>query len=750
MTNMEAAMKAAKAVKAEKAAHAAKVREAAKDRRLAEKAARLKAEGRDIHSWFVAGIESRLDKALPVRDGRVVVKTERQVMEMLPHAMKREGKSYSVTGLFMDGNCKVTPITETVTANTETPVLEEKGLVSPAVVRVGKMHRKVERYTYAFINLHVSDEKGVKLLDRSGCRIYRLIERENGKVVREEFFANAVAKGKILNLVTGETKDGGFLFAEDGSLKQGGDRWHCYLYSPAAGTSSPGQEKMGAITLACQNLEGWDAWEHHNFMMHGAPEQLLRYYGDREVSMKELAQLATRMAQSKPVVKEFQAFKSLCILIDKVKDASGNEYEDGLMRIAAEYVAEALTDNDYVVMPWAVDGMTIQCRPNCVSKGLAHVMPRQFIVEWLEEHKVAVRILAQDEIDESTQDAFNEAVIGKKGRYALTDEEKAKGFRHAAILVVPSRNGMTDEELIQSVELLEDLNVCKTTFNVSWPLSGMNVLSWCHCEDDLEDEANTSSQLLQSAMVADPVATLEWYTRKAGCELADILDDCLNGGAKSVAPSELEGDLSLVAQKINPEFVRSVWLPYYQDILNKRIKGWTGRTERIKSPIDGIYVKIIPDVAHEAGVDLLKYDSKTGVCEIFAPALEEDGSEYAVGVKYPKMGYDEFGKFRNVSRQDLLDRTVKLLTDSKITRQQCLRIQHMIQAFKTGSVMVPAIESLKNMLAGMDFDGDALILYTDEELVEIMWKIKPVAVVIMDDDELLEALAAENKEVPVA
>jgi len=674
---------------------------------------------------------------------KVVVKNERQLLEMLPHAMKREGKSYFVSGLFLDEESHGVVITEMITANTETPVLEKKGVIGEAVVRVGGGVRKAERYSYAFLNVHVKNAKGVSLLNHGGCNIYRLVEKENGKVVREEFFTDSTKPGCLYNLISGKVIDGSFLLDENG-VKQG-KGWHCYLYTPVAGTSSPGQEKQGAITLACQNLKGFDAWEHHNQMMHGAPNQLIKYYGDKEVTMKELAQLATRMAQSKPVVKEFMPLNGVCILLGKVKDGKGNEYEDGLMRISSEYVAEALTDEDYLVLPEAVDGMTVQCRPNCVSKGLAHIMPQRFIREWLEEHKVAVRILAQNEIEDGIQDAFNNAVIGKTGHYMLTDEEKAAGFKYAAILVVPSREGLTDEELLEKAELLEDLNACKTTFDISIPLSGMNVLSFCHGAEVLEDEANTSSQLLQTAMMADPVATLEWYTKKAGCELSDILQDCLEGEAKMVTPGEMEGDLSLVAQKINPRFVREVWLPYFQDILNKRIKGWAGRTERVKTPLDGIYVKIIPDVAHECGVDLLNYDAETGLCEIFAPAMETDGSEYAVGVKYPKMGHDEFGKFRNVSRAKMLERIQKLLSNGKITQQQAERLSHMVKAFKSGSVMVPAIESLKNMLAGMDFDGDALILYTDEELVKIMWQIKPVAVVIMDDDDLLKALADEKK-----
>jgi hypothetical protein len=42
------------------------------------------------------------------------------------------------------------------------------------------------------------------------------------------------------------------------------------------------------------------------------------------------------------------------------------------------------------------------------------------------------------------------------------------------------------------------------------------------------------------------------------------------------------------------------------------------------------------------------------------------------------------------------------------------------------------------MLAGMDFDGDALVVYCDGEFVDIIWLVKPVATTIMTDDEFNE------------
>ena len=48
--------------------------------------------------------------------------------------------------------------------------------------------------------------------------------------------------------------------------------------------------------------------------------------------------------------------------------------------------------------------------------------------------------------------------------------------------------------------------------------------------------------------------------------------------------------------------------------------------------------------------------------------------------------------------------------------------------------MIPAIETLKNMLAGLDFDGDAVSLFFDKDIVDIMWKLTPKAVIIDEDD----------------
>jgi len=669
--------------------------------------------------------------------GKVLVETDQDFQEFLHRAMKREARSYYVTGLFFDGEGKATPITEMVTANPEVLELEKHQLIAPATVRVGEdSYGEIDRYSYAFLNLHATDLASVKLVENGACTVCRVIEKVNGVTVEERFYIR-LDKDHFHDLLTGEEVD-----RKEVVSRRCADAEYVMLrYDAVASTSSPGQEKQGAITLSCQNIPGWDAWEHHNLMMHGAPKQLLKYYDGKEIAMKQLAQLATRMAQSKPIVKEFAPMSGFCVVLAKIKDDKGNEYEDGYMRLAAEYLADILSDDDYAVMPWAVDGQTCQCRPFVVDKGLGMASPRKHSRQWLEEHHVAVRVVARDELTEEVQDAFNEAVIDKEGFLMLTDDEKAAGYKMAAVLFVESKEGLTNEELLGKLDVLVDLNVCKTTFDLSMPMSGLNVLSFCHGKTDLEDEANTSNQLLQTALVANPYATIDWYVRKSGAEFEDIMFDCLCGKAKHVSPGELEGDLSLVAQKVNPEFVREVWVPYFQDILRKRLHGWTGRNERVCAPIDGIYTKIVPDFGHECGIDLLHYDPVTGECEILAPMLLNRKIRRAIGVKYPKMGHDEYGKFVAVTVEELIERILKFFNEGTITETQRDRLIHQVKAFKTGSVMVPAVEALKNMLAGMDFDGDALILYTDEELVDIVWdEIMPLAVIIMSDEEYREEM----------
>ena len=46
--------------------------------------------------------------------------------------------------------------------------------------------------------------------------------------------------------------------------------------------------------------------------------------------------------------------------------------------------------------------------------------------------------------------------------------------------------------------------------------------------------------------------------------------------------------------------------------------------------------------------------------------------------------------------------------------------------------MIPAYDAVMHMLAGLDYDGDAMILYLEKWIVDVLKDTKPLAVYIED------------------
>jgi hypothetical protein len=149
-------------------------------------------------------------------------------------------------------------------------------------------------------------------------------------------------------------------------------------------------------------------------------------------------------------------------------------------------------------------------------------------------------------------------------------------------------------------------------------------------------------------------------------------------------------------------------------------------------------------LAHFFGINLLHYDVEAGTCEVLAPQLTKNGKERAIAIKYPKMAVDEFAKIIPVAPEELVERARYHLQQENITEEQFDVLQHLFYMLHDGIIMVPAIEGLKNMLAGMDFDGDALVAYCDDTLVDIIWAINPVATTIMDDKDFASYRVANS------
>lgn len=76
----------------------------------------------------------------------------------------------------------------------------------------------------------------------------------------------------------------------------------------------------------------------------------------------------------------------------------------------------------------------------------------------------------------------------------------------------------------------------------------------------------------------------------------------------------------------------------------------------------------------------------------------------------------------------------RVMADINLSDIQKREISRHVRNLSGGVIMIPAIKTIKNMLSGLDVDGDAMQLFFDEELIDIIWTIEPKAVIIDEND----------------
>lgn len=651
---------------------------------------------------------------------RVVISNQQDFQAVTHRLTSKAGKMFSVMSLnYNQSTGWFSPMAVKVPVSLETAELE--GTVRAENAHINSITMMpIERFSRAYINVCCGDNPDLLDLLLMDGRIYCVLKiGNNGKNVKESFFVQSEKEGIALNITNG--KECPFTAFEREDI-------HVHVYG-LLGVSSPGQQKQGEISLYCENLDGFDAVDHLDKMTHGMYKLIAKHYAGQHDKLKTLAQISTRISQFKAGMVRTKPIQGIAISMFKAQDTLGNEWMDGLQLFSAEGVARAFSDEQFTVLPSAVDGAAAQARPLIVNKGLGLCMPTQCILTILRALGCEFEFLAQDELTDEQFENYQKAVLEKSGDY--------KGKTVVILPTFKKEDGsvMSDEEKLMHIDAWVDLNVHKTVCDIRRPFTGFNVMGFDHGKKTVEEEANTSNQLLASALYANTPRTLEYMLNCTKKEADSIMANAVRMDGRRLTAKDLLGDLAMASQTAYPEFAVKHWAPYFQDNLNKALEGFGSRLEKLSVSTDGIYLKIIPDLSHFFGINLLQYDAEEGVCEVLAPQLSKEGKRRAIAIKYPKMATDEFAKIIPVAPEDLVERARYHLEIGEITEEQFDVLQHVLYMLHDGIIMVPAIEGLKNMLAGMDFDGDALVAYCDETLVDIIWAIKPVATTIMEDKD---------------
>lgn len=502
-------------------------------------------------------------------------------------------------------------------------------------------------------------------------------------------------------------------------------------------SATAGQKKQYTLSFFCDNLEGFNPRQVHYLMTYGLSE--LAATGS-EKSQKDMASGSNRLSQ-------FEAPNTPGIELDTFgvfMGKFGHDYRDGFGFVTDKFVAKlftSLSGGKYRVLPKAVRGMLLQCRPY-LCKLMAETVRTSYLNHFLERNGLGKasgnrvyinrdamkRAAAGENVEEyrKVQDAFNRAC----------DKDKTSPF-WGKLVIVHGDNSHRD-----SIEFMTDINGLKATFDVRLS-STLNILSMSHDTHDVEDGATISQQLLISLLIVNFRKTVKFVLGSFIRYVKGKMERLDSAEAGHVHADELDDpQYGQLLVKMVPHIATKWYFPLLKTVVDATIEGLVHRAARQSIPTKGCYCKIVTDPAADFGAQILKYnvDGK-GLAEVLLPAAERNHISKGIGVKYPKQHFREYLKFRVLTIEEYVARVREC--DDLTAFEKALLIDK-VSHLSAGGIVTPAYELLKNMLAGMDFDGDALIAYLDSDLYDIVADQEPLAVVMDDDDPAAQEVEEEE------
>lgn len=635
-----------------------------------------------------------------------------QVELMRSFILHKMGDIFYISNLTFTDKGKVLVSLLSVTPNRQYPYLNIQHDVT--VLTTEGWARPVTAYCEDLLNVEI---EGPASLGNLNFEIYKV---DNGIDTK---FVMQAENGLYRDIITGESYPEFSVNGEPG-IKDKESRKimpNVIVYNDqgqGGQTCTNGQLKRGNITLVANNLNRFSVNDVWNTVTYGAADIMC----DGSVATpKDIAQANARLSAFKAPSSPIADIKTFAVFMGKLTfqmKKNGDEYNDGFGYLSSEFLDEALSSlepDKYFFTPWACDGLTVQKR-SWLNKIMAEVVRRSYVNEMISHLGIQTVILKRGEISTEDCKEFILAVKskGKKGKFA------------GKIVVI-----CDDTKDAWKIDLFTDLNGLKAPFDPN-KSSSIEILDMSHEEHDIDHGSRTSTQLLQSLMIADPEGTMAFVDR-LGQEYISAKEEALTAD-KGIAPSwmDFQGtcDYQQLLGRIAPKFAHKYYAPLWHTLVDAALKGYVKACRRLNLPTKGSYAKIIIDSAADFGERILSINS-SGEVEVIAPVAEKHNIERVVGVKYPKQGSFEYLKGRVISTEEYENR---VMANDKLSDVQKNEIIRHVNNLSGGVIMIPAIKTIKNMLAGLDVDGDAMQLFFDEELVDIVWTIEPKAVIIDETD----------------
>lgn len=294
-----------------------------------------------------------------------------------------------------------------------------------------------------------------------------------------------------------------------------------------------------------------------------------------------------------------------------------------------------------------------------------------------------------------------------------------------------------------------DMNAVKAEFDLRMETT-YNLMDANHSCKDWKHGASLSTQIMDSLLVFDATAAFDIFVKAVADMMKGKLDGLRNPVAKAPKSKQLDGSVSWsqVVQQVTPWVSSVFYMPFLKAQIKSIFTGMTRRVSRLNATVPGFYCKIEPDWGADYSVELL-HTYEDGSVDAYLPDMvninpdaeghfhlnirkEFRDMPYVTGFKFPKEAVREYLKLRPVSGKELWNRVEELYEAGKITLDQRRALKIDIGRTRGGIIYVPAREDIKSQEAGMDYDGDGLIVLLHKKVCKVFSLFRPIAHVIYE------------------
>lgn len=512
--------------------------------------------------------------------------------------------------------------------------------------------------------------------------------------------------GTMRDLVTNEAADKDVVM-KDGKFRRG-VRWYI------APDYSPSQQRK-TQTLMIDSTEGYEKVAR---MISMATNGGYDEYAGKVMPYAKMVKAVARMGQWLAPSKDLGEVSDFILCNYEWVDANGDILWDGMSKTRAGFYAEGLSRATGVrVKPAAVVGEMLQIRPWTIKAST--LVEDDDAFKLFIKRSMAAGRLVRFKRSELTADVQKKIAEGADGKGELAGKDIWIG----------------DNEL---PDMIFDRNALKTNFDFQSP-GRFNVLDIAK-----PSPANTSMQMLEKLMYKHRNDTLLLVKDLADEQIIkELVKDVID---RQVKVPEFKDIASLwlnnVAGSIAPEYATKKDKAMFRSILKNLVKRFVNNINKLKFLIDGANLRLISDTAQLHGAtNILKFG------EVFSKDAEHffkksglPESEWKVTVfKYPTMGMRECYTANVVSSAEIKKRIKALNVDQEI--KSVLIKQYM--TLSAAVLVLPAIEELKALLAGADFDYDGATVIYNARFNEIIRRGNENPMIVKITEEKVKKEAPE-------